>query len=709
MANLQILGASWGLITVTTTVIDKVQRQNVPQTLSIAASNSVFGDGWKNVGKTLCIAYRYGETGSVQVATAKEGGSINITGPPAEGYGEVTSDDSQPQLTVYAAAYGPKDCTSTVQAMIKSTDQSLTFTANDQTFSDSWAGTKKSFTIVAAFTGQVPFTDVLAEGSSYFLKYRPAFAVLSAAWGIQDATAIVQSLAFRRTLSIDASNQALGFDGWPTNQKTLVVVYQYGNEQPQSVITTEGNHLSIDYSSNPAYQPPLDSSSLNVIAAAWGPASVTTPVISKVGGGSRLDLVANIATFGDSWPHKKKSFVLSYSWGPSAPQTLVLPEGGIVTVDKPRPDVSSGLVALTGMISEGDNIAVQTGIGLYLTVASSGQILGNGTSLGANSTFQINTVQGALDQISLSCGSAPVGVGSDGTLYANSSLTPAKFVLSLTTSGSLVISVVGSTSVFASVRATDTAIIAAGTDDLTFDTTFSLSLNCTAAGFQNHVDRHGIDLTIPEDGDTLALIKLVWDLTGGFFIALGLGPLLNGSTTIQTGVYSLITQNATVNRALTAVIAAVKNNIAATATAGLFVSFIGSIYDAGLLWKILRFCLVQVGWKALAWILTKILACISPIGQAAQAAEIIIAFASWAYTTTKDAIAYINSVGAASVSALQALASGNGIDTKLLARGGNNLKQFASSTTSAIEVDSKLKTKSKLFHLAFANQSRYTC
>ena len=643
MADLQIIGAAYGLGVVTLKVIDLVNRQSTPQTLSVTASNDVFSDTWPGVQKSLIVAYRYGNAGAVGVATAKEGSTITIQDPPSGV--QALSGTSQPQLSVLAAAYGPQDETPTVQAMINQSTQSLSFTANNQTFGDSWPGTAKSFVIVAAYDGQVPFVDVVAENSSYSLKYRPPLIILSASWGLANVTNTMRNLTFRRTLSIVASNQVLGVDGWQGQTKSLDVVYQYGNQKPQLAIATEGNTMSFDYAEQPDYHPAPDASALNVIAAAHGQANVTSKVIGQLGGSNTLNFTANNTLFGDNWPGTVKSFMLSYSWGPTSPQTLIVAENGSVQISQPMPSITSGLVSQTGLFSPGDNIAIQSAQGLFLAVSPTGQLIANAASIENSTMFKVQAVPSQSDQFTLSNGPTNVVVGPDGTLSAASSGTAAAFIASLTTTGTSMLSVVGAGKVYTTLR-DDGAIVAAGSDEPTFNTTFGLMLNATQEGLKNHLLGLGIDpdtMLLPQGDTELKLIQLAWDLTGGMFLAIGLGPLINDSLQIQTGALALIQSKPSTNAALTNLINAVKANLGSTLKVGALLAFAVTVWDAGLWWKILRLAYESGKWYMITWAATKVLQV--TVLPELQAAQLVVSFAKWTYDTTIDAIAYINVVG----------------------------------------------------------------
>lgn len=637
--DLQIIGAAFGLARVTPIVIGLVDRVAVPQSLSVAATDQVFGDSWPGVKKSLTVVYRTGETGAPQVAAVREGNTLSIRATAAEA--SVQSDAVEalsPQLTIFGATFGPADTTAVVKSLVEQNSQSLSLTANDKTFGDPWPGVVKSFAIVAAYTGQVPFLDIVTEGSPYFLKFRPPLRILSATWGLSNVTAKVQATVYRRTLTIQAANAVLG-DGWPGVPKSLVVVYQYGTEQPQMAIAAEGATLNIDYAAQPPFEPSPDPRALYVVKAAYGRSDVTAKVTSAVQN-NVLALVPNDALFGDSWPGVRKSFSLTYSWGPTAPLNLVVAESTRVELQLPQPALPMGLVSLAGLFSDKDVTAVQAGTGMYWGIDSSGQIIANVDSAQAATNFTIRIPDPKSGQVTLySPTGASVVVGADGLLRTQQGGNAAVLVPSLTTTGSIVLSVVGQTASFAAVTASG-AIAAAGSDIPTFDTSFALRAQATQAGFESLLRANGIDLEAEFDVSVL-LLKLVWDLTGGFFLAIGLGPLINQGV-IRTGLYALIQQSERAMRALQAVIDAAKNNPGTTAALASMLVFTGVVWDEGLMWKIFRMLLNVGGWWLAAKAATELLKW--AILPEAQAAELVVSFAIWAYTTVTDALAYANSV-----------------------------------------------------------------
>ncbi|AMM16703.1 hypothetical protein AX768_21730 [Burkholderia sp. PAMC 28687] len=72
------------------------------------------------------------------------------------------------------------------------------------------------------------------------------------------------------------------------------------------------------------------------------------------------------------------------------------------------------------------------------------------------------------------------------------------------------------------------------------------------------------------------------------------------------------------------------------------------VYDAGVFMPLVRLVLSLAGWwglsLAIVTILTKVLGGAATAG-ATLAAELIASFAIWAYQTTMDVLAYVNSSG----------------------------------------------------------------
>jgi hypothetical protein len=130
---------------------------------------------------------------------------------------------------------------------------------------------------------------------------------------------------------------------------------------------------------------------------------------------------------------------------------------------------------------------------------------------------------------------------------------------------------------------------------------------------------------------TLWWIQFVFQLTVGFFQALGLLP---STGNIATRVYNLIRANATVMNALTSL-------TGKTITATAAISLMGVIYQQGLMWTIIKFVLTSAGWFALFWILRKVIAIVTGL----EAAAILAGFIVWASQLTILSLKYNSTCG----------------------------------------------------------------
>ena len=195
--SLTIHGAAYGLKAVT----DQVQQMANAQggtSLTVKASNDVFGDTWYGTKKSLVVVYQYpGEFPRTNVA--KEGEEITIHPDPqsmaeashskpstaatalgllgaayqggdvTEATIELMKGNSLREITAYAAtalgllgaAYGAGDVTEATKKLVKG--NSLEITANNDTFHDTWFGVKKTFVGVFQSVGVI----IVKEGT-YF-------------------------------------------------------------------------------------------------------------------------------------------------------------------------------------------------------------------------------------------------------------------------------------------------------------------------------------------------------------------------------------------------------------------------------------------------------------------------------------------------------------------------------------------------------------
>ena len=75
----------------------------------------------------------------------------------------------------------------------------------------------------------------------------PKLTILGAAYGPKDVTNDVSHMMNGNQLTVKVSNGVFRGDPWPGIPKSLVVIYQYGNELTRTAITQEGSIMRIKY------------------------------------------------------------------------------------------------------------------------------------------------------------------------------------------------------------------------------------------------------------------------------------------------------------------------------------------------------------------------------------------------------------------------------------------------------------------------------
>lgn len=226
-------------------------------------------------------------------------------------------------LTILGAAYGLADVTSKVKGMVKS-NGTLTVTADNATFGDSWKGTTKSLVLVYRYDNLQPEVRVVAENSTVSIVEPSPIAaeagamaiegllIYGAAYGLGDVTSQVRRQVNGTALNVVANNATYG-DTWKGTTKSMVVVYA-GTNGPEVKIVQENQPMSIQM----GYP-------LQIMGATYGPQDVTDKVKSKIDN-QEVHLTANNATFGDSWKGTTKSLTVTYCYGNQLPQVAVVEE-----------------------------------------------------------------------------------------------------------------------------------------------------------------------------------------------------------------------------------------------------------------------------------------------------------------------------------------------------------------------------------------------
>ena len=132
---------------------------------------------------------------------------------------------------------------------------------------------------------------------------------------------------------------------------------------------------------------------------------------------------------------------------------------------------------------------------------------------------------------------------------------------------------------------------------------------------------------------------LCWQVTGGLFFALGLGPYLAESTDdIKVGLYGLLRASPSIRAQIDEFISnPVLTTIGVVAVAG---NILRLAFQAGVLWKVIKFVLVYAGWWFLGKIFSRILCTL--LAPEVEAAELISSFTVWTATTINIARAISN-------------------------------------------------------------------
>ena len=636
-AELIIYGAAYGRADVT----GKVRDLRKDQKLTVKASNDVFGDSWPGIAKSLVIVYKYDTSGAqVQVGIAAEGNTLSIS-PPGGGAtaknrfsfalnpGLTLSRQLQSTCTlnITGAAYGLGDVTAKAQSLVTS-NQEFNQLATNEVWGDTWKGTKKSLVVVYEYCG-VYMIDIATEGERMHFLSSPALSILGAAYGLGDVTPKVNELVLNRSFEATANNDTFG-DHWHGVAKTLVIVYQYGEETPTVATAKEGDELQFLYSQKPDYKGPTNPNTLTILGAAYGPADVTAKVQSFVKDGT-LTVKASNDVFGDPWHGVKKSLVIVYRYGRNNAEIKYVEEDGTISLSIPVPQPYADLTEANDLFEDGNVLALTALNGKFITCDSNNRLVATGDNVQGGCKLTVKKDASSSRFKILSDNGKYVVVGAGNSLYATGSADNAAiFTLSVSTKGGLRLATSQS---YIRLDSDDgNSLKADAIDYLAAYTIFDISLQQTEPDLMKQLQLNEVDLSECDK----ALISFIWKLTGGFFLAIGLGPFITVGEA-KPGVLNLIQSNPTAWNALMAfkdAIIASKGNITAAITGGLGV--ITVLYKEGLLWTLFKWVLSTGVW----WLIGKAIAKIIQIVfiPESEVAELLASFTVWAIQTVQSGL-----------------------------------------------------------------------
>lgn len=310
------------------------------------------------------------------------------------------------------------------------------------------------------------------------------------------------------------------------------------------------------------------------------------------------------------------------------PQDGPLPWSATLATQLDAASLGNAIPAV-GVLDVGDTFNLAAVDGQYVTVASDGLLNANSDLEGAT-LFTVASV-GADGSITLTTPEGPVTVqGSQVVVASDSQPTPIFLLASL--SGGALLAIGNSSYMY---EATEGWISVSPEQSLAAAMEFQLRV--TPVTLEELAQRYGIDLSVELSDCDLAYANFLWQVTGGLFFALGLGPFMaNGK--VATGILGLLRANAQVwSKITTAVTTITQSSSNVAAIAGAVAGVLAAVYAAGLFWKLLKFCLQQLGWWALFRVIAKVIETI--VIPEAEIVELLASFAVWTVQTVTVATA----------------------------------------------------------------------
>ena len=235
------------------------------------------------------------------------------------------------QLDIVYAVYGLTDVTVTAKGK-KTSSGEFDVSASDEVWEDKgsdeklniidWPAQNKTLVVVYTY-GNRYMINIAVRGQKMYFIASPPLHILGAVYGIKDVTE--KAMTFVKNCSFSATANDKTFeDTWTWRKKTLVVVYQYGDEKPRVATTIEGKNLEFWYKrSDVEFNICTDPSILTILGAAYGPKDVTEKVqglVKQEGGSGSLSVTADNNTFDNTWKSHRKTLVIVSRYGCNEPR-----------------------------------------------------------------------------------------------------------------------------------------------------------------------------------------------------------------------------------------------------------------------------------------------------------------------------------------------------------------------------------------------------
>lgn len=251
-------------------------------------------------------------------------------------------------LQILGASYGLNDVTDGAESYINrnTTPESLSVTAENQNFGDSFYGQQKVLSVVyrygikgeasvaVAKEGELlsitepQSTEEVSEESPNTSS--PQLTVYGATYGPSDVTAKVRDMINHsaQTLTFTPDNSIFG-DTWPGVIKVCTVVASYTGQTPFVRYVRDGYLFTLEYT-----PPPIEiGTNPEILGAAWGLANVTNRIAISADP-ETLSLQASNDTMDvDGWEGNMKSLVVVYKYIGHVPQIRIAREHGYLVLD----------------------------------------------------------------------------------------------------------------------------------------------------------------------------------------------------------------------------------------------------------------------------------------------------------------------------------------------------------------------------------------
>ena len=641
-AELTIYGAAYGPNDVTA----KVRSLRKDQRLSFTVNNETFGDSWYGVRKSLVVVYTYSVShGEVLTTIVEEGGQCVINPPSHQPLSSKNRMDCShhkqiqlassrqlcgtgQSLVILGAAYGKGNVTQKAKELV-SAEGEFNQLASNGVWGDTWYGVPKTLVVVYEYDG-LQMLDVVKENERMHFIASPPMTILGAAYGLADVTSKVSELVRNRSLTATANNSTFG-DSWVGIPKSLVVTYQYGEELPTVSAVKENETIDIIYSKKSTFLGSTDPDVLTILGAAYGPSDVTQKAQNLVKG-STLQTKVDNSVFSDPWVGVRKSLTIVYRYGRNRPQTKIAAEGSEMSIAKVVLPYA-GLVDANNLLHDGDILALSTVNGKYISCDSNNMLVAVKDAPSdqcamtvqkdsQNKAFKIRCNNGKYVIVNAKAGLA---------LYATGNEQEATmFSISISLKGGLRLAT--TEGMYVNFDSSDSSLKANSVDQFGGGTIFGIAFNQIGDGLSKYM----LKAESLSECD-VAWASFIWNLTGGFFLAIGLGPFISTGQ-VKTGVLGLIKSNPRAWKAIQDLAKAITDGVGRTgALVSSMLAAIATLYHEGLLWTIFKWMLKTAGWTAIAWALAKIIQIV--FLPEAEAAELLASFTVWGVQTVEAGLA----------------------------------------------------------------------